>query len=253
MPACLVADGGVRIAAGARSRYPKRQMSAPARRRNVVRILVALTAGIVVGAVALPLTRRAQPSAPAPVEPNVTVGADVHWLKGQVATGNAADERGLDFVITDAAGAQPADREVIALSGIGGVRFDVGNEALWDEALLRGERAWGFPSSRGFVMVEAQKDPASIRAALDRGQFYASTGVLLSRIEEKHGRISLEVAPEAQGEHYFTFLGRGGELLGDRRGRSAAFALEQARGGYVRAVVTDANGKKAWTQPVFVP
>lgn len=156
-----------------------------------------------------------------------------------------------------------------------GDRAHPSTEALWDQALTAGARIWGtatddahhyddaektrargevaFEGDKGFVMVRAQKDPASIRAALEQGRFYASSGVVLSRVEEKGGRLFIDVAPQSPGEHAFAFFGTGGALLGDVKGRSAVFALEQAQGGYVRAVVTGPEGQKAWTQPLFIP
>ncbi|MGA9522370.1 MAG: CehA/McbA family metallohydrolase [Myxococcaceae bacterium] len=147
-------------------------------------------------------------------------------------------------------------------------------ESLWDQALTAGARLWGvatddahhyadadkiraaggqaFTGDRGFVMVRASNDPAQIRAALERGDFYSSTGVRLSRLEVKDGRLEIDVAAGNPGEHHFVFIGRGGEFLGETRGRSGRFDLDYAPAGYVRAVVTDQAGQKAWTQPVTV-
>ncbi len=147
-------------------------------------------------------------------------------------------------------------------------------ESLWDQALTAGARMWGvatddahhyadaekvragggqaFVGDRGFVMVRASKDPAQIRAALERGDFYSSTGVRFARVEVKDGRLEIDVAAGNPGEHHFAFIGRGGEFLGESRGRSGRFALDYAPAGYVRAVVTDQAGQKAWTQPITV-
>jgi hypothetical protein len=110
-----------------------------------------------------------------------------------------------------------------------------------------------FTGDRGFVMVRARKDPASIRAALERGDFYASTGVLLARVDRTADRLELAVDAACPGEHRFDFIGTGGRTLATATGRSASFALRGAAGGYVRAVVTDAAGRRAWTQPIRIP
>ena len=66
------------------------------------------------------------------------------------------------------------------------------------------------------------------------------------------GRLEIDVAAGNPGEHHFAFIGRGGEFLGESRGRSGRFALDYAPAGYVRAVVTDQAGQKAWIQPITV-
>jgi hypothetical protein len=107
-----------------------------------------------------------------------------------------------------------------------------------------------FSGDRGFVMVRARKDPAAIRAALVRGDFYASTGVLLKRIDRTADALDIEVADRSPGAHGFVFTGTGGRELARAEGRRATFRLADAGGGYVRVVVTDGRGRKAWVQPV---
>jgi hypothetical protein len=149
------------------------------------------------------------------------------------------------------------------------------SEAIWDAVLTAGGDVFGtatddahhyydartvgargqdvFPGDLGFVMVRAEKQPAAIRAAVARGDFYASTGVLLGRVEVAHDRLEIDVDPRSPGAHRFTFIGAGGRVLARAQGRTAAFPLADARGGYVRAVVDDGAGRHAWTQPIRVP
>jgi hypothetical protein len=160
--------------------------------------------------------------------------------------------------------------------------FDVSNagdanhpstEAMWDQALSAGAWLYGtatddahhyddaaevaargepvFTGDRGFVMVHAAPNEPAIRAALLRGDFYASNGVLLSRAEVASGALVVEVA--SPGAHSVRFIGTGGKLLAQREGRSASFALAQAPPGYLRAVVQDGDGHRAWVEPVRVP
>ena len=144
-------------------------------------------------------------------------------------------------------------------------------EVLWDEVTTAGETLFGvatddahdftpdaaeraargepvFPGDLGFVMVRASKDPASIRAALERGDFYASTGVMLARLETAAGVLALEA--QGVGVHQFKFIGEGGRVLATSTGHTARFTLAGAASGYVRAVVTDERGRRAWTQPL---
>jgi hypothetical protein len=147
-------------------------------------------------------------------------------------------------------------------------------EAIWDAVLSSGAAVYGtatddahhyfdagaaaargepvFTGDRGFVMVRAKKDPAAIRAALERGDFYASTGVRLSRVDRTADRLEIAVDDASPGEHRFDFIGTGGRILATSTGRSASFALRSAAGGYVRAVITDRAGRRAWTQPIRI-
>jgi hypothetical protein len=179
---------------------------------------------------------------------------------------------------------------LIALAREDGLRFfevangsrDAGNdgdathpstEELWDRVLSAGAWLYGtatddahhyddaaevaargepvFVGERGFVMVRAAPNEPSIRAALLRGDFYASNGVLLARAEVSSGALVVEVA--SPGAHSFRFIGTGGKLLAQREGRAASFPLAQAPPGYLRAVVQARDGRKAWVQPVRVP
>jgi hypothetical protein len=148
-------------------------------------------------------------------------------------------------------------------------------EAIWDAALSAGATIFGtatddahhfydapaararneevFPGDRGFVMVRARKDPAAIRTAMMKGDFYASTGVLLKRIDRTAGALEIELADRSPGAHRFTLIGNGGRELARAEGRRAVFRLAGAGGGYARMVVTDRDGRKAWTQPVWLP
>ncbi|HXI60925.1 MAG TPA: hypothetical protein VNO55_32920 [Polyangia bacterium] len=148
-------------------------------------------------------------------------------------------------------------------------------EAIWDAALTAGANVFGtatddahhyydasaarardepvFLGDRGFVMVRARKEPSAIRAALTRGDFYASTGVFLKRIDRTATALEIEVADRSPGSHQFTFIGAGGHEVARANGRRATFHLADAGAGYVRAVVVDDRGHKAWVQPVRQP
>ncbi len=144
------------------------------------------------------------------------------------------------------------------------------SEATWDAALTAGATVWAvasddahhygarptsgpyYPPGGGFVMVRAERRPDAIRAALARGEFYASTGVYLERAGLEGTSYRIEVAAASAGDHHFTVIGTGGTVLAERDGRSLAFDLATAPAGYLRVVVRDPAGKQAWTQPVRV-
>ena len=119
------------------------------------------------------------------------------------------------------------------------------------EVAARGEPV--FTGGRGFVMVHSLLDSGAIRAALMRGDFYASSGVLLDRAEVAKGFLSIDVAAASPGPHAFKFIGTGGKVLARAEGRASRFDLAAAPPGYLRAVVEDRQGRKAWIQPIHVP
>jgi hypothetical protein len=145
-------------------------------------------------------------------------------------------------------------------------------EALWDAALTRGAHVFGtatddahhyadaeaverrgetaYTGDRGFVVVRADRTEAALRAAVERGDFYASTGVVFERVELGRTGISLDVRPE---DPPCTFeVISGGRVVHRAEGRSLRFDPRDTAGGYVRVTVTDASGRKAWTQPVWL-
>ena len=131
-------------------------------------------------------------------------------------------------------------------------------EEIWDEALSTGAYLLGVasddahrPSEAGFgwVMVRADNTEESIRRALAAGDFYSSTGVVLSRLDVTATHLTIEV--DGVELHTIDFIGRGGHVLWSTEGTSAA--IELPADGYVRAVITASDDAKAWTQPASLP
>lgn len=158
-------------------------------------------------------------------------------------------------------------------SNNGGDDAHPSTEALWDAVLSTGTRMWGVATDdahhyydaatvrdrgelahvgdRGFVMVRAEHDPAAIRAAIERGEFYASNGVVLKDVAFDGKTLRVTVDDAAEGAHRFAFIGDDGKELHRARGREGVFAVPEGYAGYVRAVVVDRQGSKAWVQPVW--
>lgn len=146
-------------------------------------------------------------------------------------------------------------------------------EALWDAVLSTGARVWGVATDdahhyydalelrergqlphtgdRGWVMVRARPDRASIRAAIERGDFYATNGVMLDRVDLDGESLQVAVDEDAKGSHRFELIGDGGRVLQQQRGREVAFAVPPGHAGYLRVRVQDRRGRRAWTQPVW--
>jgi hypothetical protein len=152
-----------------------------------------------------------------------------------------------------------------------------GAEATWDELLSRGAKVWGVASDdmhqlemgsssvtgtagegalpgRGWVMVHASAlTPQAILGALKEGAFYSSTGVTLSDhvVTDKEIRLAIKAETAFQTEYRVQFIGAGGKVLQNTVGAAATYRVTGEEP-YVRAVVTDSNGLRAWTQPVFI-
>lgn len=131
-----------------------------------------------------------------------------------------------------------------------GVAVDDGHN-YWDVARRRARGLdEGYPAGGAFVMVRARRSVAAIRRAIERGQFYSSTGILLERAGRAGDHYEVVVA-DGFPPYTFTFIGTGGEPLRSvRDDRSARFPLASVPPGYLRVNVEDRYGQRAWTQPI---
>ncbi len=136
-------------------------------------------------------------------------------------------------------------------------------EALWDAAWLAGATVWGvasddahhyqgdgggeYPAGGAYVVVHARREPAAILDALRGGEFYASTGVTLARVERLASALVVEVAADDPGDHVIRFVVDGVPTAA-LTGRVAAHPVPAH--GSVRAVVERSDGARAWTQPL---
>lgn len=163
-----------------------------------------------------------------------------------------------------------------------------GTEEIWDSVLSNGTLLYGVAADdshsfrndsgaaagistpgRAWIMVRAEELSArAIVDALERGDFYASTGVELAEYQVSARTITVAVRPTSRSKYDVHFIGKGGRVLKrvpidpDLRGSGATGPLQIAapaavydiRGdeGYVRAKVVESNGNMAWTQPVMV-
>lgn len=142
-------------------------------------------------------------------------------------------------------------------------------EEMWDALLTAGKRIWGIavddshhlkrpwdtdiaPPGKAWVVVRADKrDAKAIVGALERGDFYASTGVELEDYVATEKEMTVRVRAKNLARYRILFIGSGGRVLQQSAGESATYAFKGGEG-YVRAKVIDSNGKAAWLQPRFV-
>lgn len=144
----------------------------------------------------------------------------------------------------------------------------LGLEAVWDYLLTRGQRIYGIAvddahifqtisrdhsnPGRGWVTVRARSlDALEIVTNLEDGLFYASTGVDLDDVRTSGRRMEVHIRQRGNFKYVTKFIGAGGKVLAESGDNPAVFELHGPEV-YVRAVVYDSGGWRAWVQPVFV-
>jgi hypothetical protein len=117
-----------------------------------------------------------------------------------------------------------------------------------DDAHFKSPDAFG-----GWVMVKAPaNEPDALLAALKAGHFYATQGPSIHDITWEGDEVEITCSPAAS----IMVLGRG-----SRADQSVAPVQTRARlsiaglhaGGFARVVVADAQGRRAWSNPVYFP
>ena len=167
-------------------------------------------------------------------------------------------------------------------------------EKMWDDLLTDGMVIYGVSSDdvhsfkvidrgksnpgRGWVMVRAAElTPDAIAQAMDRGEFYATNGVMLKSIELTDKALKIEVDEAATRRELakdsvigevvnpafektgcqIEFFGPGGKLLARTDGlhatddRDPSLAYFRARVTYTHELNGELRRHRAWTQPVF--
>jgi hypothetical protein len=150
-------------------------------------------------------------------------------------------------------------------------------EGLWDGLLSRGKIVWGVasddvhdyyklddresptPGKAWIVLQAASLTLDNIMDALRNGRFYASTGIVLDSYRaDSHAIAMTFVPPTNWNSHlklrtrYVTrFIGANGRLLAEVPGLSSTYRFKGDEQ-YVRAAIVDSDGRRAWTQPVFL-
>ena len=144
-----------------------------------------------------------------------------------------------------------------------------GLEEVWDRLLSAGKMVYGIAvddahvfkqpgnpavsgPGRGWVTVRAARlEPRAVLEALERGDFYASTGVVLEDVRATAKDLTVRVKVDGVTKFRIQFIGTGGKILREATEATATYAFTGSEG-YVRAKVLDSNGRMAWVQPVKV-
>jgi hypothetical protein len=143
-----------------------------------------------------------------------------------------------------------------------------GLEEVWDALLSRGIRLYGIAvddahtfkqpgnpavpgPGRGWVVVRsASLEPRALLDAMERGDFYASTGVELSDYQVNATTMTVTVKKTAFSKYRIQFIGEGGKVLKEALDSPASYTFT-GQEAYVRATVIESNGHVAWCQPAF--
>jgi hypothetical protein len=143
-----------------------------------------------------------------------------------------------------------------------------GLEEVWDALLSSGLRLYGiavddahtFKSpgnaavagpGRGWVVVRAPKlEARALLDAMERGDFYASTGVELTDYRADARSMTVTVKKTTFSKYRIQFIGEGGKVLQEATDSPATYTFKGTEK-YVRAKVIESNGAIAWCQPAF--
>jgi hypothetical protein len=134
------------------------------------------------------------------------------------------------------------------------------SEILWDSILSApdGRIVYGVASDdnhhrwkkagKGWIMVEAPYlAKETIKDNILRGNFYASTGIILKDYQIDQGNIIIDTENGSK----ISFIGYLGRVLSIVTSSRATYK-PTGNEVYVRIKVTGADGKMAWTQPLFL-
>ena len=144
-----------------------------------------------------------------------------------------------------------------------------GLEETWDRILSSGKMLYGIAvddahtfkrpddptvprPGTGWVHVRSARfEPRALVEAVERGDFYSTTGVELRSVESSRTTLSIEVKAQPSSRYRIQFIGRQGRVLSEQTTPTASYTFKGDEG-YVRAKVIESNGKLAWIQPVPV-
>lgn len=170
-----------------------------------------------------------------------------------------------DSVLLEVANAHPGVNNEGGVDTLGNQALST--EALWDSLLTRGKRVFMIAdddshsfkpehadrpdltrAGRAWIWVRADTLTAeAIIQALGRGEFYGSTGVTLRDVQADARSVRIDIAPLGDRRYTTEFIGRGGRVLSTVTGTAPRYAMA-GDDGYVRARITDSQGRRAWTQ-----
>jgi len=144
--------------------------------------------------------------------------------------------------------------------------YDSDNDAAyWDELLGQGKVIYGVATDdahaerhfcNGWVMVNAENNIRAILDALKEGKFYASCGPEIYDFYVEDNTAVVECSPAVKVRFQSDMHPNRIVRSEDGTLTRAEFSLLDKNGNpnykYIRASVVDSEGKKAWTNPIFL-
>ncbi len=138
--------------------------------------------------------------------------------------------------------------------------MDTDNGIYWDYLLHEGKKIYGVATDdghtynqigKGYVMVNAENNVDSILNALKEGNFYASCGPEIYDFYVEEGEVHIRCSDVQKIAFCY---GRYPTKIIRRTSLPLSEAMYQypKSFSYIRAVVTDKEGNKAWTNPIFL-
>ena len=115
-----------------------------------------------------------------------------------------------------------------------------------DDAHFRIDDGFG-----GWMMVKAEaNEPDALLSAMKAGDFYSSQGPLIHAFAVEGGEAHVDCSPAVN----VAVVGRGSRAVNvaGRQMTRASLPLERFAGDWFRLVVTDAAGRVAWSNPVWL-
>ena len=131
--------------------------------------------------------------------------------------------------------------------------------AYWDEVLCAGRKIFGvavddghqlWHNGLGYVMVRAERNPASILEALRTGAFYSSCGPVIDDFYLEDDKAVIRCSP-VETIRFRHFRVPYVEQKGP--GITGHQTVPVKGTNYIRAEVVDERGRMAWTNPIFLP
>jgi hypothetical protein len=144
-----------------------------------------------------------------------------------------------------------------------------GLEEVWDRILSSGKMLYGIAvddahyfkrpedktaprPGQAWVYVRSPRlESRALLEALERGDFYGSTGVEMLSVAASSSALTLTIKQQPSSKYRIQFIGRQGRVLSESTSSPATYTFKGDEG-YVRAKVLESNGAQAWIQPVPV-
>lgn len=131
------------------------------------------------------------------------------------------------------------------------------NAPYWDEMLGLGHKIWGVAVDDGhgmhqhclgWVMVNSENNVKSILAALQEGKFYSSCGPVIKDFYIEDNIVHVETKGE---NTVWLCADKHPTRQAKTENGKAEFKINNNYE-YIRVSVTDKDGKRAWTNPIFL-